>query len=230
VPTVDTLRVLDALRLHFATVVIDDDQVEAGGLEEGCELAYPRKSRSVFCAGDDVVRYAGAQRELALAQVGHRTRCSNVSIRREFAHRSSVTYRRTPRVTVGGPGTDRNRLVDRSHITSLAALLCCDRATELSCSYRATELSCSYRATELSCSYRATELSCCSIATEQSTAGRAQWRPRVWVGGRADGCGTASLWRLVHAEVGAGEVDLGFGLANAFVDDERAVSGVETVD
>jgi len=102
-------------------------------------------------------------------------------------------------------------LVDRRSITPLSALLCCDSATDLSCSHRATELS---------CSHRATDLLCCSIATEQSIAGRDSRladRP----------CGS---WLLVHSEAGAGEVELGLGLADAFVDDERAVTGVETVD
>ena len=34
----------------------------------------------------------------------------------------------------------------------------------------------------------------------------------------------------VRREVGAREVELGFGLADAFVDDERAVAGIEAVD
>jgi len=85
---------LDALWVHFSAFVIDDEEMQTRCFEEARELAHPHESRSVFCVGYDVVGYAGAQRELALAQVGSRTRGSNISICREFAHESRVAYRR----------------------------------------------------------------------------------------------------------------------------------------
>lgn len=158
-PTIDALRLLNALGLYLSAFVVDHDEMQTHCFEDARQLADSCESWSVLCVGHDVVRYARARRELALAQVGSRTCCPDVSICWEFAHESSVAYRRSLRVTLGGFGACKMALVDRRHIALAIALLCCDSAAELSCSHSATELS---------CSDRATDLFCCSIATEQS--------------------------------------------------------------
>jgi hypothetical protein len=77
-------------------------------------------------------------------------------------------------------------------------------------------------AAELSCCWWAAELSCCWWAAEQSAP-----RGGCWSAGRRP---LAGFRPLVHAQVTAGEAELGFGLADAFIDYERAVAGVEAVD
>lgn len=109
-PTIDAPRLLDALGLYLPPFVVDHDEMQTRCFKEPRHLADSCESWSVLCVGHDVVRYAGAQRELALAQVGSRTRCPDVSICWEFAHESSVAHRRSPRVTLGSFGTCKWRL------------------------------------------------------------------------------------------------------------------------
>jgi hypothetical protein len=107
-PTIDALRLLNALRLDLSAFVIDDDQMEAGGLKQARELAHPRAFRSAFHPGDDVERHAGTHGEFALTNVGDRARSPNVSTCREIAHDVSVADWLALRRTVSSVGTCRS--------------------------------------------------------------------------------------------------------------------------
>jgi hypothetical protein len=87
-PAVDTFRLLDTLRLHFSALVIDDDEMQSGCLEQARKVFHPRMSRSAFCSEDDLTRHSSAYREFALTKVSDRARCPNVSICRKLVHKS----------------------------------------------------------------------------------------------------------------------------------------------
>ncbi len=77
-PTIDTSRLLDALRVHFSAIVIYHDKVQADGFEQARELLYPRVCGSALNSGDDVERQASAHSEFALTNVSDRARSPHV--------------------------------------------------------------------------------------------------------------------------------------------------------
>ena len=79
-PTIDTFRLLDALRVHFSTFVIDHDEMEADGFEQAREIVDARVSRGAFRSKDDLPRHTGAYREFALTKVSDRAGGPNVAI------------------------------------------------------------------------------------------------------------------------------------------------------
>jgi hypothetical protein len=104
-PTINAPRLLCALRLHFSTLVIDDNEMQTCCFEEPRELPYARIFRSALHPGDDVERHASAHRELALTNVSDRARSPDVSIRREMVHEVTVADWLTLRRTANGVGT-----------------------------------------------------------------------------------------------------------------------------
>jgi hypothetical protein len=70
-PAIHTLRLLNALRLHLSTVVIDHDEMQPDSLKQLCELAHSRKPRSVFCVGHDRVGHAGTRVRVGSGQLSH---------------------------------------------------------------------------------------------------------------------------------------------------------------
>ena len=108
-PAVDAFRLLDALWVHFSAFVIDDEEMQTRCFEEARKLLHPCRLRGEFRLGDDVMRYASAHRELALAQIGDGTRGPEVPICRKLTHELSVTYSRSPRALSLVRGVYRNR-------------------------------------------------------------------------------------------------------------------------
>jgi len=105
--TIDTFRLLDALRVNFSACVIDHDEMQTRCFKEARELLHPRILRGVFGLGDDTVRHTGTHRKLALTQVGDGTRSAHVTVGREIAHGSSVSVRRARKVLPGPAGICR---------------------------------------------------------------------------------------------------------------------------
>jgi hypothetical protein len=92
-PSIDTLRLLQTFGRYFATLLINDDEMQPRGFEKGCELADDLcVTWSGFCLRYDVVRQSCPYRELALAQVGKCPRGPNISICWKIAHKASVAY------------------------------------------------------------------------------------------------------------------------------------------
>jgi hypothetical protein len=173
-PAVETLRLLDALRLDLSAIVIDDDEVQTRCFQEARKLVYPRISRGRFRLGYNVVGHAGARREFALADVGDRACGTDVSIGWKVGHELSVAYRVGFVATPSGQLeiSDRRCGQSEDHFRGRFALLL--------------------------------------------YGGRAK-RPREEFPSWRNTL-PSRLLGLVHREVAAGEVELGFGLADAFFD------------
>ncbi len=81
---------LDALRLNFSPVVIDDDEMETDRVQKACEVIQPCELWRAFRLGYDVTWHACAHREFALTEVRDSTHGAKVSICREVFHEASV--------------------------------------------------------------------------------------------------------------------------------------------
>jgi hypothetical protein len=131
-----------------------------------------------------------------------------------------VVYRRVLRGIAGRTGTCRIGLVDSCLSTFAAALLCHACVADLCCLACVADLCCYVCVADLRCYVCVADLRCYVCVAEQSNRRRSSLAPNP----RGLRC------PLLHSEVVAGEVELGFGLADAFVDYQRAVACVEAVD
>jgi len=96
---VDAVRQSYVFGRNLAALVVHHDEVQACSFEKACELVDPRVSGHRFRLHNDVVGYARARRELALAQVCERARSANISICRKLGHVLSVAdFRASDRI------------------------------------------------------------------------------------------------------------------------------------
>jgi hypothetical protein len=225
---VSSRGLLLGFRCKFPTVVIDNDQMQPGSFEQTIEVNDPRDARTALDSRDELVRNASPLCHLTLALICVPPRRAQITIDREVRHVQHCAPLHAAHRVKRRPLCSNSISVDIAAGVSLSQMLCsaAPARADLLCRSSAGR-----PALPLQRGQGCTAAPAPAGLHCRSSAGRAalplqrgqskasskefwcSWRepPQALTSGRR---------RLVHTEAAAGEVQLSFGLADAFVDDE----------